>query len=219
MKLFPAVAVLGAVWTIFSLPAGAHSASDAYLTLTAAPAAPSPASGTAAPAKTAGAAPTGTAGTAAAPAGTAGNATVAPAASSGPPGRVLHGQWDIALKDLNFVLNLDDDGDGHVTWGETKHHHADIERYAMSHLRLADAAGLSCAIKPTAQLIDDHADGAYLALFFDVTCAQRSKKLKLDYSLFFDIDPSHRGIFVLHDGDDIATSVLAPQNAAIDLVL
>jgi hypothetical protein len=216
MKLFPGVAVLGAVWTVFGLPAGAHSASDAYLTLTAAaPTAPFPTSGTAAPARTA--APAGTA--AAAPAGTAGNATAAPAGSAGPPGRVLHGQWDIALKDLNFVLNLDDDGDGHVTWGETKHHHTDIERYAMSHLRLADAAGSSCAIKPTGQLIDDHADGAYLALFFDVMCAQRSKKLKLDYSLFFDIDPSHRGIFVLHDGDDIATSVLAPQNAAIDLVL
>jgi hypothetical protein len=152
--------------------AAAHSASDAYLTLTAAQASPR---------------------------------------------TLLHGQWDIALRDLDFVLKLDDNGDGRVTWGETKHHQSDIERYAYAHLHVADDAGSACTIKPTAQMIDDHADGAYAALFFDVVCAHASKKIDLRYDLFFAIDPSHRGIFVMRDADSIATAVLSPQNASISL--
>jgi hypothetical protein len=28
------------------------------------------------------------------------------------------GRWDIALRDLDFALGLDADGDGEITWGE-----------------------------------------------------------------------------------------------------
>jgi hypothetical protein len=136
------------------------------------------------------------------------------------PGRgVIHGQWDIALRDLDFVLKLDDNGDGRVTWGETKHHLAAIEHYAYAHLRIDDDAGNPCAIKPGAPKIDGHADGAYAALFFDVVCAHAPKSITVHYDLFFAIDPSHRGIFVMHNADDVATSVLSPQNATIDLAL
>lgn len=132
---------------------------------------------------------------------------------------LIHGQWDIALRDLDFALKLDDDGDGRVTWGEVRHHLSAIERYAYAHLRVDGDAGNSCVIKPTAAMIDDHADGAYAALFFDVLCPHSPKKLILNYALFFAIDPSHRGILVMHDGSSIATSVLSPQHAKIDLSL
>jgi hypothetical protein len=68
-------------------------------------------------------------------------------------------------------------------------------------------------------MIDDHADGAYAALFFDVVCKPASSKLYLQYDLFFGIDPSHRGILVMHDGDNTSTAVLSPQSHAIDLAL
>ena len=42
-------------------------------------------------------------------------------------------------------------------------------------------------------MIDDHADGAYAALFFDVACPQATKQIDLHYDLFFAVDPSHRG--------------------------
>ena len=32
----------------------------------------------------------------------------------------IHGQWDIALRDLDFVLKLDTNGDGRLTWGEVR---------------------------------------------------------------------------------------------------
>jgi len=131
----------------------------------------------------------------------------------------LHGQWDIALRDLDFVLKLDDDGDGELTWGEVRAHQAAIDRYAYEQLRFNDAAGAGCSVKPIRQLIDAHADGAYAALFFDVLCARPSKTFAMSYTLFFPIDPSHRGIFVMHSGEGTSTAVLSPQNARVVLAL
>ena len=134
-------------------------------------------------------------------------------------GNVVHGQWDIALRDLDFVLKLDDNGDGRLTWGEVRRHQGAIERYAYRFLHFQGDPGTSCKIRPARQMIDDHADGAYAVLFFDVVCARAPKKLTLDYEMFFKIDPSHRGIFVMNDGANAATAVLSPQNAKIDLAL
>lgn len=154
--------------------AGAHSASDAYLTMTAA------------------------------------------AATSGR--YVIHGQWDIALRDLDFVLKLDDDGDGKLRWGEVRKHQAAIEHYAYRYLTFT-GDGHACSLAPRRQLIDDHADGAYAALFFDIVCAKRPSQVSLRYSLFFKIDPSHRGIFVMNSGTNVATALLSPENSVIDLPL
>lgn len=129
----------------------------------------------------------------------------------------IHGQWDISLRDLDFVLKLDDDGDGRLTWGEVRKHQAAIGAYAYRYLQVDAGPGNACAIKPRRQMIDDHADGAYMALFFDIICAHAARKLTLHYSLFFDIDPSHRGIFVMQKGADIATALLSPDNSQIDL--
>jgi hypothetical protein len=132
---------------------------------------------------------------------------------------VAHGQWDIALRDLDFVLKLDDDGDGRLSWGEVRHHQSAIERYAYAYLSFSGDPANACLIKPMRQMIDDHADGAYAALFFDVVCNQAPPKLRLHYDLFFAVDPSHRGIFVMHDRANLATAVLSPQNDVIDLTL
>jgi hypothetical protein len=155
--------------------ASAHSASDAYLTLTAQ--ANSPAAGA---------------------------------------GRIVaQGQWDIALRDLDFVLGLDDNGDGNIVWGELRKHQKDISRYVYSYLNISgDAQG--CSIEPGRQMVDYHADGAYAAMFFNVVCKNRPVRLKLDYRLFFAIDPSHRAIFVMHSGQNVATAVLSPDNTHIE---
>jgi hypothetical protein len=139
---------------------------------------------------------------------------------AGADGRVLlRAQWDVALRDLDFVLKLDDDGDGRLTWAEVRRHQTDIERYAYQYLRFDGGAGNVCTIQPERQLVDDHADGAYAALFFEVSCARMPTHLGLDYRLFFAIDPSHRGILIVHHGADITTALLSPQNANVDLAL
>ena len=131
---------------------------------------------------------------------------------------IIHGQWDIALRDLNFVLKLDDDGDGNITWAELRAHQAGIAEYAYANLQAVSGA-TACVIRPTRQMVDHHADGAYAALFFDIVCAAAVQRITLDYRLFFKIDPSHRGILVLRSGTNTATSLLSPENARIELKL
>jgi hypothetical protein len=130
----------------------------------------------------------------------------------------VRGQWDIALRDLDFVLELDDDGDGNITWAEVRRHQPAIGRYVLERLSLL-GDGRPCKLTLLKQMIDKHADGAYAALFFELRCAAAPTRLTLSYRLFFDIDPSHRAILVAHNGADTSTAVLAPQNAKIDLKL
>jgi len=131
---------------------------------------------------------------------------------------LLHVQWDIALRDLDFVLKLDDNGDGDIVWGELRRHQKAIAQYAFQYLK-ADGDGKSCHILPTGQKVDNHADGAYASLTFDIRCPGFPRRLGLDYRLFFAIDPSHRAIVVLHNADNIATALLSSDKPQIDLGL
>ena len=58
-------------------------------------------------------------------------------------GTDVHGQWDIALRDLDFAIGLDDNGDGNITWGEVKAHQAEIAAYALARLKLR-SGGADC---------------------------------------------------------------------------
>ncbi|MGH8161380.1 MAG: hypothetical protein ACRESR_04410 [Gammaproteobacteria bacterium] len=131
----------------------------------------------------------------------------------------FHGQWDISLRDLNFVLNVDSNGDGQITWGELKAHQKQINDYAYKRLRFS-TGGHDCPIKPQKQWVDTHADGAYAVLFFDVDCPSgKLKSLKLEDSLLFKLDPTHRGILVFRDGANTSTALLSPTNHSIDIKL
>jgi hypothetical protein len=115
-------------------------------------------------------------------------------------GEKVDGQWDIALRDLDYALSLDVDQDGDVTWGEVRAKHADIAAYAMARLQLGPA-GAPCPTTVTEQLIDNHSDGAYAVLRFTATCAAAPRTLTIGYRLFFDLDPQHRGLIRLeHQG-------------------
>jgi hypothetical protein len=103
-------------------------------------------------------------------------------------------RWDIALRDLDYVLELDRDGNGALTWGEVRQRTDDITRYATSHLELT-AAGEACKWEATSPLmLDHHSDGTYAVLSLVARCSDLQHSLKARYSLLFDVDPSHRGL-------------------------
>ena len=123
-------------------------------------------------------------------------------------GRVS-GQWDIALRDLDYAIGLDSNDDGVITWGEVRARQDAIAAYAFSRLAL-DAGGSPCGIHPTAQLLDDHSDGAYAILRFEADCAAAPARLGVDYTLLFDLDPQHRGLLRVEAGGATQTAVLGP---------
>ena len=122
------------------------------------------------------------------------------------------GQWDIALRDLDFAIGLDADGNGEITWGEVRAKHAEIAAYALARLAIR-SDGAACSIEPGAQQIDDHTDGAYTVLPLAIRCAKTPERLAIaiDYSLFADLDPQHRGLLKLQALGQTRTAVLGPQ--------
>jgi len=130
-------------------------------------------------------------------------------------GAPLRGQWDIALRDLEFAIGLDADGNGEITWGELKSRRKRVESYALSRLKL-HADGKPCALAPTALLVDEHSDGAYAVLRFDADCGGRAPgSVEIAYSLFFDIDPTHRGLLRFERGGAAQTAVLSPERPSL----
>ena len=90
--------------------------------------------------------------------------------SLGVQGARIDGRWDIALRDLEFALGLDADGDGGITWGEVRARHAEIASYALARLALK-ADGRDCPVTAGRQEVDEHSDGAYTVLRFTADCA------------------------------------------------
>lgn len=126
-------------------------------------------------------------------------------------GQTLSGQWDIALRDLDVAIGLDANQDNAITWGEVKAKHKEIAAYALSRLSFG-TEGMSCAAEMDAQLIDNHSDGAYSVLRFKTVCPVEPATLDINYRLFFDLDPQHRGLLNFSAGDQNQTGIFSADS-------
>jgi hypothetical protein len=109
---------------------------------------------------------------------------------------VIHVRWDIALRDLDYALGLDTDGDGTITWGELRAQGSEVTSYAFARLTLRGEGEAVCSgeLDPRGLAVASHSDGMYAVLRFDARCASAVSSAAIDYRLFFDIDPQHRSI-------------------------
>jgi hypothetical protein len=125
----------------------------------------------------------------------------------------IAGRWDIALRDLDFALALDADGNGELTWGEVRARHGDIAAYATQRLALS-ADDKPCAIEIGPQQVDEHTDGMYSVLPLALQCEAASPQaLAVDYTLFAELDPQHRGLLNLAARGAARTAVLGGPQA------
>jgi hypothetical protein len=125
-------------------------------------------------------------------------------------GERISGQWDVALRDLDYALGLDVNNDGIITWGELRGLQASIGSYLLSHLTL-QSDGNPCAMHVVEHLVDDHSDGAYEVLRFEADCAGPPQILQIGYDFFFDLDPQHRGLVRLEADGQTHTAVFSPN--------
>jgi hypothetical protein len=126
-------------------------------------------------------------------------------------GATVSGQWDIALRDIDFALGLDLDGNGEITWGELRTRQAAVDAWALG--RLALQRGGACALQVADHLVDSHTDGAYAVLQLAGTCPAGSGELTLNYRLLFELDALHRGLLRLSLDGTTQTAVLSPERA------
>ncbi len=123
----------------------------------------------------------------------------------------LDGQWDIALRDLENSLGLDSNNDGEITWGEVKNRTNDIAGFVLSRLRLA-ADGRMLHPEVTEHLVAEHSDGTFAVLRFQAATDQTFTNLSVEYRLFFDHDPLHRGLCRISEGTNTQAAVFSPES-------
>jgi len=126
-------------------------------------------------------------------------------------GSEVTGQWDIALRDIDFAIGLDVDGNGDITWGEVRARHAEIAAWALGGLSMQ--RGGPCRLEVTDHLVDSHTDGAYAVLRLAGTCPEAAGDMTLAYHLLFELDALHRGLLRLSLDGKSQTAVFSPDRA------
>lgn len=128
-------------------------------------------------------------------------------------GAELKVQWDIALRDIDFALGLDRDGNAEITWGELRARQSDISAWALSRLELS--RGGACPLSLSGLQVDTHTDGGYAVLHMTGTCPSAAGNLGLQYRLLFDLDNLHRGLLNLSLDGVKQTAVLSPASGLV----
>jgi hypothetical protein len=119
------------------------------------------------------------------------------------------GRWAIALTDLSHVLTLDSDNDGELTDEEFEKSKPRVQEYAFERLKFS-SEGKTVEFRPGAVEIQQNDSAIYLMLNFSIQLPENAPDLRIDYTLFSDTDPQHRGLFRLDLPTRSETTVFGP---------
>ena len=128
-------------------------------------------------------------------------------------GMEVSGRWDIALRDLDYALGLDTNGDTLLTWGEVRLQQARIADYALRRLTVRTDQD-DCQLAVDRLQITEHSDGSYASLALSGHCPHEPVSLSLSYQLLFDVDAWHRGLLNL-DFRGSQSGVFAPDERVL----
>ena len=135
----------------------------------------------------------------------------------------LEADLDFDLRDLHQLLQLDQDHDGALSWGEIRSTQDAIESLVLTKIRFI-AKGQACTVASRKPLmIAPHGTGPYARLSLTLICATGTH-FQIDYSRWFPFDPGHRALleFVGVDGERTQTilsqsnPLWQPQESRID---
>jgi hypothetical protein len=106
-------------------------------------------------------------------------------------------RWDIALRDLDLLVDLDPDGDGVVRWRDVERRGDEVTQAALAAIAFARDAR-PCAIAAPARAFARRNDGGYLVLRFRIDCApDGGTGIEVRYQLMAGVDPTHRAVLSL----------------------
>ncbi|MDX1587930.1 MAG: HupE/UreJ family protein [Oleiphilaceae bacterium] len=130
-------------------------------------------------------------------------------------GASLEGRWDLALRDLHEMLDLDQDGDGRIRWQEVKASESRIFTRLRRSLQVT-GDGANCSLSPHQMALSEHSDGLYAAVSLQGECPAAPQSLEVSYDFLFEIDPSHRGLFYLEFGG-VHSSIFSPDRNRVEV--
>lgn len=124
--------------------------------------------------------------------------------------------WRIALRDLDALLDLDANADGHLLWGEIEDRADEITALASGSLGIQQSQ-TTCQLafrSPGFARLDD---SGFVSLTGQATCPQQVSAVRIDYNFFAGIDPSHR--VLVSTPESAQPLLLAPGAARVILLV
>lgn len=103
------------------------------------------------------------------------------------------GRWDVHLRDLEFVVGLDTDDDGKVTWAEFSEQRDRLAKALEETIVITTASG-NCPLMLSDPLVAERSDGYYASFLLGAQCAATLEGFAIHYSFLFDIDAQHKGL-------------------------
>lgn len=104
----------------------------------------------------------------------------------------VHAEWDFDVRDLHQSMQLDEDGDGAVTWAEIIDARSAIETLVLARTHLRSTGGACTLASTDVPAIAEHGDGPYLRFIGTFSCPPGP--LVLDHSGWFAFDAGHRAL-------------------------
>ncbi len=133
-------------------------------------------------------------------------------------GTKAEGRWDIAVLDLDAAVDLDENDDGAVTWGELQARERVVKAYAMTHLEM-EADGQKCEVQVESVGVSQVSGGHYASLTLGLSFSTVPDRIKVCYRAFGDLDPLHRSFVTMEHGSGTATAVFSPRDPCHDFDL
>lgn len=133
------------------------------------------------------------------------------------PAGALTLRADVNLRDLDLALDLDNNRDGQVTWGEVQARSAELQTWLAQGIGL-QASGQDCNLGAADLQASQHADGTYLSAQWSAVCPGltdardvNNASLTVRYSLIFAQDSLHRGLLKVDFPGYQSTVLLSPE--------
>jgi hypothetical protein len=114
--------------------------------------------------------------------------------------------WDLPVAEIHWALNLDDDGDGRVRWGEIEAHRGDIESLALGHLVVGRQHRCDTSLDDL--LLATHAGEPHVSLAIRGKCGDAGA-LTISADLFLSESPSQRTLIEVTTPGGTFTSSLS----------
>ena len=107
--------------------------------------------------------------------------------------RVVSIRLDLALRDLQEVLDLDANGDGQISWGELRTREDELRSYVSSRLTL-ESDGTRLGLEHWSLAAAQHSDGTCAVVMANAKLPANCTNVVVRYGLLFDLDAQHRGL-------------------------
>ena len=124
----------------------------------------------------------------------------------------IHAEWDFDIRDLHQSLQLDEDGDGALTWAEILAARPAIESLVLARTQLSSAGGACTVASTDVPAIAEHGDGPYLRFIATFSCPPGPPAL--DHSGWIAFDPGHRALLEFQGADGTRAQAILGGSAA-----